>query len=127
MEVELTELIKKRRTKPGGFILGAYASEAHAQSDTLRVVETNPCLSCHKPDSTHARWTTSGQITVGPQLSVGANMGVDAADSSKVSGNVSASAIVGFSMSVTENSKAGTPAMPVIAVDTTSTQVDTTN
>jgi hypothetical protein len=105
----------------------AYASEdTQANSDTLQVSPNNPCLSCHNPNSTHSRWSADGQITAGPQVGFGANFGVSLTDSSKVSVNVGATAIIGVSMTVTENSNAGTPAMPIITVDTTGVQVDST-
>gem|GEM_PF-2624900 len=124
----MNALKKSPRTPRVGFLATAYASEAQAaQSDTLKVAPSNPCLSCHAPDSTHSRYSADSQITIGPNIGFGANGGMSLTDSSKVSFSANASFIVGVSGSVTENSKAGTPAMPVITVDTTSTQVDTSN
>ena len=108
-------------------MVSAYASEdSQAGSDTLRVSSHNPCLNCHNPSNTHQRWTTNTQLTFGHQIGAGANPGVDLADSSKVSGSLNGSIGVGLNVTVTENSKAGTPAMPIINVDTTGTHVDTT-
>ena len=88
----------------------------HSEADTLWVSPDNQCISCHFPHNTHQRYTFDTQLTMGPNVGIGGNIGVSLSDSSKATLNFGANFGIGLDMTITERSKAGSSEMPVIQI-----------
>jgi hypothetical protein len=111
----MLNLYKPQRTNNTKCI-NAYAGEADAA--TLEVSPDTACLSCHDPAKTHQRWSSDVQVVAGPSIGFGANVATSISDSTnqKATVSVSGQAGIGISISVTEDARAGTDAMPTIVV-----------
>ena len=84
--------------------------------DTLFVSKNNGCIPCHR--DAHQRFKKGVSVSIGPHVGVGASTSTDLSSQMgrRTTSTIGVSALLGISVSVTQDRRAGTPAMPTIVV-----------